>query len=43
MKNYKRILSVVLTLAMLFSCVPVLAQATESVDFANLLDRKSVV
>ena len=37
MKNAKRVLSVVLTLAMLLSCVPVLAQATESVDFANLL------
>ncbi|MBR5570070.1 MAG: family 43 glycosylhydrolase [Oscillospiraceae bacterium] len=37
MKNIKRVLSVLLTLAMLLSCVPVLAQATESVDFANLL------
>ena len=38
MKKFNRVLSLVLTLAMLLSCVPVLTQAanTEDVDFAEL-------
>ena len=38
MKNTNRVLALVLTLSILLSCVPAMAQATEIVDFSEPVD-----